>query len=548
MLDSEQNTTIDVASLHKLRPEIESSLKTLEHQLGDFIDDSTTSDVLSESVEALEQVQSVLLLINLDGSKELTTALIDALSHLVKTADNTQRELIYSISEGVMTLNRYIEFVLLRERIYPKLLLTAINKIRLNLKQPLLGESAFEQPSQLASQAANAFKPVAVMGSASKLLQKTFRQGLNAAIKNKDVTPKPAVLSNIKLMQLACQHVNEQVGGKFWEVAFAAVESIEKALPLTASRQRALVFLETQFANASNALDEKRFADLVSMAASRSHEKGTRLRHEMQLDTLDDTEYSEMHSFMFGPNRDVVDTVNELIQEEINATKDMVDTEARKEKPDPENCQKIAFALRDLSLRLYLLGLKTAAEKVMEQAKVVSGWQSANPEQFESLLSALLYAENATILMAKSHTPGLVSLPLNNTGISLHQLDTAFEELVKESRSTLANAVSSITSYMNSADKDKLHLANLATMLSSVGGAMLFVDVSRGHKLLNHAAKYVAERIKSPEEFDDKTLAKLADIIMSADFYLESIELKQPSGDKPLIIGAQSLKSLLSAA
>lgn len=542
MTASSDSNLFDISSLHKVYPEIKTSLKTLEMNLGEFVDDKSVAYILSDSVESLEQTSSILELIHLQGTSELISALTDGLNHLVKTNDNENLELIYAISEGVMTLNRYIEFILLKEQLHPKLLLDAINKLKITLKQPLLGESQFDDIDHISQQATQTFKPIANLGASANFLQRTFRVGLQESIK------KNGNQEAIKLMELACKHVLEQVGGKFWQIAHTAVTDIENALPLTAARKRALVFVESQFANKNQPLDEKKLADLINMAASRNNASANQLRQELKLELVNDSQFTNLRYFMFGPTSEVVDTVNELIQEEISDTKDMVDTEARKDKLDAENVKKIAVALRDLSLRLYMLGLKTAAETVMKQAKEVSGWQTANPQQFQNLLSALLYAENATILMAKSHTPGMVSLPLNNTGISLHQLDTAFEILIQESRNTLSNVVNSILAYQSSVDKDMLHLANLPTMLESVGGALLFVDVTKGHKLMIHTAKYVAKKVKAYDAFDDACLTKLADIVMAADYYLESIESKQPSGDNPLIIGARSLKTLLAAA
>lgn len=539
----------DIASLHQIRPEIVSSLKTIELQLSDFIDDETTAPALTDSVEEMSQIQSILGLIQLDGSHELTTAIIDTLQSLSASQDNSNHEMIYAVSEGIMLLGRYIEFVLLRENIQPKLLLTTINHMRLQLKQPLLGESYFDQFDETQTMShKSAFQSVSRLGPASQFLQKIFRLGLNTALGIKDSKPSKAQLQALALMQVACQHVHERLGSTFWETAHAAVMNIENALPLSPSRKRALIYVEQQFASQSDALDKTRFADIMSMAASRDHEVAAKLRNTLAIDIPDDKAFNDMARFMFGPNRDVVDTVNALIQEEISAAKNRVDTEAKNAQFKPEAFRDIAIDLRDLALRLHMLGLKTAAAKVMKEAKAVSLWKEAKPEQFTTLLSALLYAENASILMAKSHTPGAIALPLNNTSISLHQLDTAFDELVTESRNTLANAERSITSYLAAEKKDILHIQNLPAMLSSVGGAMLFVDVPKGYKLLNRAARYVSDLIKEPERVNEAILTKIADIIMAADYYLESIEVNKPSGDQPLIIGARSLKQLLAAA
>lgn len=545
----------DIASLHQLRPEIESSLSVIEGHISEFIDDESTAPALGDAVDELVQIQAILDLIQLKGSHELIAGIIDTLNFLSQEGKNTFHELIYAVSEGVMLLGRYIEFVLLREDIQPKLLLTTINRIRQELKQPLLGESYFDNISSLSKLEQgnkSPFQPINKLGPASKFLQKTFRIGLNTALAIKESKATDAQLKSLRLMQVACQHVHERLGSTFWETAYAAVMNIENALPLTPSRKRALIYIEQQFSDQSAEINQSRFSDIVSMAASRDHDVAAKLRSELDLAIPADTEFKDMARFMYGPNRNVVDTVNELIQDEIKQAKDRVDTAARSAMFDRDAYREIAIDMRDLALRLHMLGLKTAAAKVMKEAKAVSQWQEAKPEYFSTLLSALLYAENASILMAKSHTPGAVSLPLNNTSISLHQLDTAFNELVKESRNTLANAERSITSYLASPEKDLLHLKNLPAMLSSVGGAMLFVDVPKGYKLLKRAAVYMTDTLKKQSSLstgiNEDQLTRIADVIMAADYYLESVEVNKPSGDQPLVIGARSLKKLLAAA
>lgn len=545
-----QASFFDIASLHQLRPEIEASLKAIEYNISEFIDDETTAPALADSVEALEQVKAILGLIQLRGSSELTTALIDAISHLCNTGKNNDHELIYVVSEGVMLLGRYIEFVLLKDKIQPKLLLDKINAIRLRLKQPLLGESYFDdipQVSALNFQNKSHYQSIAKLGQAAPFLQKLYRIGLRTALSIKDSKATPEQLKSLQLMKVACAQVHERLGSVFWESALAAVTDVQKALPLTPSRKRTLVLIEQQFYTQSADVSDNNFADVLSMAICRGNNASNALRTMVDVPLTTDSAFNDMYRFMFGPNRNVVDTVNELIQEEITQAKDRIDTEARKEKIQPEAFREIAIDLRDLALRLHMLGLKTAAAKVMKEAKAVSKWKEATPEQFTALLSALLYAENSSILMAKSHTPGAVSLPLNNTSISLHQLDTAFSELVKESRNTLANAERSVMSFITSQERDVLHLSNMPTMLSSVGGAMLFVDVPKGYKLLARAALYMKDLLKDVNNVTDAKLSRIADVITAADYYLQSIEVNKPSGNQPLVIGARSLKQLLAA-
>lgn len=537
-----------MASLYQLRPEIETSLKMIELQISDFIDDASTAPALADAIEAMQQIRSVLTLIHLEGANELSSAIMDALEFFVASSDNTKEKLIYAVSEGVMILGRYIEFVLLREKLEPKLLLGAINSIRLNLQKSLLGESHFQSITPKLQENQARYLPVSKLGSAAGLLQSMYRLGLVEALRTTGATSlqsKP----HVQLLQQVCQQVYERIGSAYWQAAVIATEDLHKILPLSSSRKHTLIGIEAQLATNQDELGAEGFADVVSMAISRSTEKAKALKYVYGLKSSTDEELHDMYHFMNGPNRDVIDTVNDLIQEEISQTKDKIDDLARSERFEAQQYRDIAIDMRDLSLRLYMLGLKTAAQNVMLQAKTIATWvKKGNQAQYDALLKGLLYAENASTLMAKSHTPGAISLPLNNTDISLHQLDTAFEALIKEARSTLANAQGGMLAYTGSKEQDILHLHNLPTMLHAVGGAMLFVGAENGNKLLGRAAKYVTSALNHYDVVPDVVLGRLADIISAADYYLECIESGRPSGEQPLVLGAHSLKHLLAAA
>lgn len=69
-------------------------------------------------------------LITLAGGQVLSTAIAQGLQQLYDSGDNNDTALIMDLSEAIMTLDRYVEFVLLTETVKPSLLLPIINKLR----------------------------------------------------------------------------------------------------------------------------------------------------------------------------------------------------------------------------------------------------------------------------------------------------------------------------------------------------------------------------------------------------------------------------------
>ena len=136
-------TNFDLPSLHLLRPEIAVTLHDAEMHLSEFNDDSSQAPLLLDSVDTLAQLAKVLRLIQLEEGYELANSLSAGLQKLYDERDQANRDkagndMIMDVSEGIMTLARYIEFVLLKETIEPSLLLPIINQLHSDLNQPAL--------------------------------------------------------------------------------------------------------------------------------------------------------------------------------------------------------------------------------------------------------------------------------------------------------------------------------------------------------------------------------------------------------------------------
>ena len=150
-------------------------------------------------------------------------------------------------------------------------------------------------------------------------------------------------------------------------------------------------------------------------------------------------------------------------------------------------------------------------------------------------------------MTAIDHTPGAMKPPLNNAQISIHKLSVAYDQLIDESRASLAHTQDAIVAYAGSATKTTDMIASLPEGLRSVSGALLFLEVPNGNKLMTHIARYLASVIQHAQELDDEQLERIADIVSSVDYFLDSLKSGRPTGQKPLVHGAQSLKALLAA-
>lgn len=550
-------TNFDLPSLHLLRPEIAVTLHDAEMHLSEFNDDSSQAPLLLDSVDTLAQLAKVLRLIQLEEGYELANSLSAGLQKLYDERDQANRDkagndMIMDVSEGIMTLARYIEFVLLKETIEPSLLLPIINQLHSDLNQPALQLSALTGHKNSSIAIANPeqnYQPLTSLGIDPKKLVEAYRAGLSVALTAQSNQLSPKERGKLKAMQAACEMVSKRTDSLFWHAADAAVSDLAEVLPLSNLQKRALIFVEQQF-NDYLPVNDSRFADLVQFASSRDSQLALQVQRKFSANTLDETQLKTMRRFLFGPDCEATSTLNQLIQQEIDLIKSASDSYARQVNlnSSTDEIDSMAQRLHDLSNVFKTLNLNEVSAALNQQTGKVKTWTQPTPNDFDELLGTLMMAENAAINLAKSHTPGAVILPVYNQTISLHQIETAHNTLVQESRTAIATIETALNNYLNDADKDILHITPVPDIMRAISGACLFLNLPRQSQLLKHAATVLQNLIEQNDcRLSEYQLASIADIVMSADYYLESLETNKPARNHAMYVGYRSLQHMLVA-
>lgn len=544
-------TDFNLPSLHLLHDEIIVTLKDTEIHLSEFNDDNSQAPLLLDSITVLKQLSCIFELISLVGAEVLNTAIVNGLQRLYDSGDNNDTALIMDLSQAIMTLDRYVEFVLLTESVEPTLLLPIINKLNAHGQlAPIESDyfATFGSSSVIIANPEQNFQPLHELNLDSELLTYAYRSGLGIALLNQDGVVTQDAQKKLDAMSAACALIAAQSKSLFWQAAAAAVTDIATILPLNLSQKHTLIYLEQQFQSYLPIMDT-RFADLVSFACQRDNEAAQLLREQYAVNQLEDPQREQMKRFLFGPNRALTDTLNAIIQTQINTIKEDVDSYARGDSLNPADMQtaQIIEQLTVLGSALRLLGLSNAASSLSTAADAVIKWRAPSPEDFDHLLLALMHAENATISMAEMHTPGAIYLPLNNPHISLHQLNTAYDTLIQESRTAIASAEQAINDYLSEPERDMLNIQNIPEMLRQVAGAVRFLQLPTPASMLSQLANYIQQRIESGHRIDDSTLTYIADVIMAVDHHLDGFEHNRPVSKQALDVGQQSLSQLLAA-
>lgn len=553
------STNFDLSSLHLLRGEINIVLKDAETHLREFYDDPEQASFLLDSANNLKQLASIFELIAFDGADLLSKCLSACYTKLHENLDGDEDDnerLMTDISEAVMLLDRYVEFVLLKEMPESGLLLPIINQLKTQLGEPAISADDLRQKSNsviIADPASN-YASLSSLGLNATALTQAYRAGLSVILNYKDgVVLFEPDRQKLDGMAKACALVAEKSDTLFWHAAATLTQNIGKDLPLSHPKKRILIYLEQQFGDYLP-IEDRRFAELVSFACNKNANFATLATQKYALNKIGQAKFEQMQHFLFGPNREITDTLNEIIQTQIEDIKQKVDTFVRAESdigtPKPD-INEISEEIASLANTMSLLELHDASVALKSASTQIVGWQNPTLEDLDSLLDKLMVAENASIFLAKTHIPGAVKLPLHNREISLHQLDTAYETLVKEARSNIASIASTINTYLDDPNRDRMNLQNTPEMVHQVAGATAFLRMPVAKQLLRLANKLETSLLDTIHTANEVQLVQLAgawaDVLVAADIELENFEQNRPSNKQTLLLSENSLNKILAA-
>lgn len=148
-------------------------------------------------------------------------------------------------------------------------------------------------------------------------------------------------------------------------------------------------------------------ADLVRFASTRDSVLARKVQQQFAISGLNAAQLAEMRRFLFPPNQEITETLNNLIQEEIIVIKTASDDYARQDTmtSSEDNRKLMIERLHNLSAVFKTLSLPQVSDVLTQQlAKVQRLPQQPTPEDFDELLTSLIVAENASIHLAKSQT------------------------------------------------------------------------------------------------------------------------------------------------
>lgn len=556
------------ASLNMVKEQIDESLSIAESNLEQYVEEPENDSRLRTSIEQFTLIKGVFKLINLPGAAMLSEELEQlGLRILNRRQQNNEPELA-TISGSIMLMAHYLEYVEVKKRALPVLLIPTINEVRGLLGKPLITESVFfeidHNPSRPAKDGPDEPDRNQIEQT-SRRLRHMYQVGMLGIFKQDNIA------TNAKLMGRALQRLDGMVGntamGKTLWLAQGVVDAIgQERVELNTARKSLLGMIDRQIKaivfQGDSALKKdppfalvKECVFIASLAGPASETLQT-ICDAFKLDTggLTDATLRSERDIMRGPGGSVIRSVAEALNEELAHIKDALDLGARGASGDNDGFNNTADAMMKVANTLIMLGLSKPAGLFKEQANIVRGWSGGqvdgDSDEFSNVADALLYVENSIATLLPRRGPDASNFEQKaedaiNAGMSVTQLDDARRVVVAEARAGLSLAKRAITSFMDS-NWDGMHLANVPVTLKSVWGGLIFLQLPRAAEVVNVCEQFIEQKLirERTEKPAIGIMETLADAITSIDYFLEGMEDNKPIGDGVLDVAEDSMREL----
>ena len=558
------------ASLNLVKEQLDESLSVAESNLEQYAEELSDTRRLTLCVDQFRQLKGVMAVVNLHGAALLVEEMEALGDFILANTDVDQEPLLAGLSNAIMVLGHYLEYVQVKQSTLPVLLIPTINEVRSLAKKSFLPESTFfnldKNPSRPAKQTGESADH-AKLEEIGRRLRHMYQVGMLGVFKGESVAP------NVKLMQRALDRIDSLSGdvpmSKLWWLGQGVLSALESGnVEITNSRKSLLgmidrqikaVVLQTEVTLQKTAPDSVvREAVFVTSLAEKTDGVVGEILSEFGVaeDRMDGITIQNEQSLMTGPSGSVIKSVVDAIKEDLANIKDSLDLGARgTHGGDSEGFISISEALVKMAKTLHVLELVDAAEQLSEQSLVVAKWTSsedidADSDEFNAVADALLYVENS-IASLSPRLGGVSSLDttevesVTNGGMSITQLDEARRLVIEESRAGLTLAKRALTSFMES-NWDSMHLNNVPTILNTVWGGLTFLQLKRASSVMKSCEEFIRSRLikDRSNEPDEHLMETLADAITSIDYYLESLESNKPIGEGMLDVAEESMDEL----
>ncbi len=554
-------------SFDLVKSEIEQTIKQAEFSLERFQENRESGEDLQNCLDFLNQLRGIFILVELRGGTLLCQEAVTMANDVPVGANDDKNILLTTLSNALFILRRYVEYYQQQREDHPELLLPVINELREARREKPYPESRFfevdvdvkDRPDFSASLSVPVFEGnEAEYEIVARRMRLTYQVALLGLLRDRNpVVSQKLIGRSARGFVRLCQ--GAPMGQMWCLVAIAADTMLDRAMTFTKARKRMFMRIEKysrevvyvgKVATTKDAPDSL-IRDLVYLLyrSGSGNPEVTRVLSAFQLTPAEFPDsILEAHARrLYGPGSDVLKSLSEALQDELNQLKDKLDIIERGIEPDLAELSSIADALERLGNTLAMLDLNRLAAIARQEAVRLREWEAESrlpgEEELFRLADSVLGIEDAVMQIVSrgitSETDSLAGTERSREE-SIY-LQEAVYVVADEARSALTLAKRAITAFVES-DYDRLHLANLPATLHSIWGGLKMVNDPGAAHVLERVAASIQERLLDAREAPEtQVLEALADALTSLEYYIEGIGKREESNSDLLRLAETSL-------
>lgn len=380
-------------SFDLVKSEIEQTIKQAESSLERFQENRERGEDLQNCVDFINQLRGIFILVELRGGTLLCQEAVTMANDVPVGANDDKNILLTTLNSALFILRRYVEYYHQQREDHPELLLPVINDLREARREKPYPESCFfdvdvkERPDFCAGMTLQAFDGnEADYEIMARRMRLTFQVALLGILRDRnDVVNKKLIGRASRGFARLCQ--GAPMGQMWCLVGIVADTMLDRAMVFTKARKRMFMRIEKyarevvyvgKVATGKDAPDSL-IRDLVYLLyrSGSANPEVTQVLSAYHLAPADfpDSMLEAHARRLYGPGSDVLKSLSEALQDELNQLKDKLDIIERGIEPDLAELSSIADALERLANTLVMLDLNKLASVSREEAGKLRSWE-----------------------------------------------------------------------------------------------------------------------------------------------------------------------------
>ena len=536
----------DVAaqSLQLVARELQGTLGDAHKALEDFVQGQGAIESLHRCQELLHLAQGALRIVEVHGAALLAEEMEHVCEFLARDGGGANREEITeALSRAMVQLPAYLERVLAGGRDIALVLLPLLNDLRAARGRPLLSEGTLlllnlsAERRDRGGEVPPRPEPAADLVDTARKVRPAFQLALLGLIRGEDVA------RNLQRLRRAATQLEQAASTdalyQFWWVVGGVLEALDDGgLDASVAIKRLLGQADRQI---KRTIDDGRSRataepplDLLNNLlyyVARARSSGDRveaIRASFALSELlpDDDEVAEAREHLSGPSARLMQTVAAAIREDLARVKDVLDIHVRTGHKDTAGLAPQLEMLRKIADTLGVLGLGDlrgdVQGEVRQLAAMVEGGDPGDDATLLSIASTLLRVEdNLDAQLVRLVAPDTEQAAPADGGDADYQQVT--RAVLRECVANLARVKDAVAAAVERSDVSG-QLDEVPVQLRGVTAGLLMLGRDRAVRVVEGLSRVIAARLRPGRvDLDDQLVDRLADAIVSVEYYMETI-------------------------